>query len=139
VQTLGEGQAALQAALSAYNTGDFARGFANGYVARYYGRPFPPWRRLPCRREKRFPPLPRPTLTPPTPRSVREMADLRSDSSGPRDAVLSETLDNLMRPGVVVVDPAATEALGVPKEEALSEDVAWEANCDIDHEVGHGE
>jgi type IV secretion system protein VirB1 len=39
VQTLGEGQAALQAALSAYNTGDFYRGFANGYVARYYGRP----------------------------------------------------------------------------------------------------
>jgi type IV secretion system protein VirB1 len=37
VQTHGEGQAALQAALSAYNTGDFYRGFANGYVDRYYG------------------------------------------------------------------------------------------------------
>ena len=34
----GPGQGALQAALSAYNTGDFYRGFANGYVARYYGR-----------------------------------------------------------------------------------------------------
>lgn len=34
---LGEGQAALQAALSAYNTGTFWRGFANGYVAKYYG------------------------------------------------------------------------------------------------------
>lgn len=33
----GEGQAALKAALSAYNTGSFFRGFANGYVARYYG------------------------------------------------------------------------------------------------------
>jgi len=33
----GEGQLALEAALSAYNTGDFHRGFANGYVARYYG------------------------------------------------------------------------------------------------------
>ena len=33
----GEGQGALQAALSAYNTGDFSRGFGNGYVARYYG------------------------------------------------------------------------------------------------------
>lgn len=40
-QTLGEGQVALQAALSAYNTGDFARGFANGYVARYYGPAVP--------------------------------------------------------------------------------------------------
>jgi type IV secretion system protein VirB1 len=34
----GEGQAALEAALSAYNTGDFARGFSNGYVARYFAR-----------------------------------------------------------------------------------------------------
>ncbi len=33
----GEGQPALRAALSAYNTGDFSRGFRNGYVARYYG------------------------------------------------------------------------------------------------------
>jgi type IV secretion system protein VirB1 len=32
-----EGQPALQAALSAYNTGSFDRGFGNGYVARYYG------------------------------------------------------------------------------------------------------
>ena len=37
VRTHGEDQAALQAALSAYNTGDFHRGFENGYVARYYG------------------------------------------------------------------------------------------------------
>jgi type IV secretion system protein VirB1 len=36
-RTRGNGQAALQAALSAYNTGSFYRGFANGYVARYYG------------------------------------------------------------------------------------------------------
>lgn len=36
-RTRGDGQAALQAALSAYNTGSFYRGFANGYVARYYG------------------------------------------------------------------------------------------------------
>lgn len=34
----GEGQDALRAALSAYNTGDFARGLANGYVDRYYGK-----------------------------------------------------------------------------------------------------
>ncbi len=31
------GQPALQAALSAYNTGNFKSGFANGYVGRYYG------------------------------------------------------------------------------------------------------
>jgi type IV secretion system protein VirB1 len=36
-RTRGDGQPAMQAALSAYNTGDLHRGFANGYVARYYG------------------------------------------------------------------------------------------------------
>jgi type IV secretion system protein VirB1 len=36
-RTRGDGQRALQAALSAYNTGNFYRGLANGYVARYYG------------------------------------------------------------------------------------------------------
>jgi type IV secretion system protein VirB1 len=35
--TRGNGQSALQVALSAYNTGDFYRGFGNGYVTRYYG------------------------------------------------------------------------------------------------------
>lgn len=32
----GHGQAALQAAFSCYNTGDFQRGFSNGYVASVY-------------------------------------------------------------------------------------------------------
>jgi len=36
-RTRREGQLALEAALSAYNTGDFYKGFVNGYVARYYG------------------------------------------------------------------------------------------------------
>jgi type IV secretion system protein VirB1 len=38
-QRFAPGQPALQAALSAYNTGTFRRGFENGYVARYYDRP----------------------------------------------------------------------------------------------------
>ena len=38
-QQLGGGQPALLAAHSAYNTGDFARGFQNGYVARYVSVP----------------------------------------------------------------------------------------------------
>jgi type IV secretion system protein VirB1 len=37
VVRFGEGQDALRVALSLYNTGDFERGFANGYVAKYYG------------------------------------------------------------------------------------------------------
>ncbi len=36
-QRFGQGQPALQAALSAYNTGTFWRGFENGYVAKYHG------------------------------------------------------------------------------------------------------
>lgn len=32
----GEGQAALKAALSAYNTGNLTKGLRNGYVAKYY-------------------------------------------------------------------------------------------------------
>jgi type IV secretion system protein VirB1 len=38
-------QAALQAALSAYNTGSFQRGFDNGYVARYINVPRVPERK----------------------------------------------------------------------------------------------
>ena len=36
VQRFGEGQDALKAALSGYNTGDLTRGFSNGYVGKYY-------------------------------------------------------------------------------------------------------
>lgn len=36
VKRYGEGQAALRAALSAYNTGNYEHGFKNGYVAKYY-------------------------------------------------------------------------------------------------------
>jgi type IV secretion system protein VirB1 len=36
VERYGDGQVALAAALSGYNTGDLSRGFANGYVARYF-------------------------------------------------------------------------------------------------------
>lgn len=35
---LGNGQEALKAALSAYNTGNFHSGFSNGYVGKYYGK-----------------------------------------------------------------------------------------------------
>lgn len=35
LQTMPPGQLALRAALNAYNTGDFERGFGNGYVERY--------------------------------------------------------------------------------------------------------
>lgn len=37
-QSIGDSQQALRAALSAYNTGNFRRGFQNGYVAKVTGR-----------------------------------------------------------------------------------------------------
>ena len=37
-KSLGPGQEALRAALSAYNTGNHSKGFENGYVAKFYGR-----------------------------------------------------------------------------------------------------
>lgn len=37
---VGPGQLALAYALSAYNAGDFTRGFQNGYVAKYFTIPF---------------------------------------------------------------------------------------------------
>jgi type IV secretion system protein VirB1 len=40
-QRFGEGQGALLAALSAYNTGTFDRGFRNGYVSRYFASAAP--------------------------------------------------------------------------------------------------
>lgn len=40
-KSLGPGQDALQAALSAYNTGNHFAGFENGYVAKFYGRRMP--------------------------------------------------------------------------------------------------
>jgi type IV secretion system protein VirB1 len=36
VQKYGEGQQALKAALSGYNTGNLSNGFANGYVGKYF-------------------------------------------------------------------------------------------------------
>jgi type IV secretion system protein VirB1 len=41
VDRFGEGQRALLAAFSAYNTGSFERGFENGYVSRYFGSTAP--------------------------------------------------------------------------------------------------
>ncbi len=52
--------------------------------------------------------------------------------------LVSEDLDDLMRPGVVViVDPAAADRLGAFEESALSEADAWDANADV--EAGDGE
>lgn len=49
--SLGSGQAALKAALSAYNTGNFHSGFSNGYVGKYYNE------KIVLKRTKAAPPV----------------------------------------------------------------------------------
>ena len=51
----------------------------------------------------------------------------------PRGAVLSDSLADLLLPGVVVeLDAAEAEALGAFGETALSEADAWDANADLE-------
>jgi hypothetical protein len=51
----------------------------------------------------------------------------------PGDAMLSDSLTDLLIPGVVVeLDADAAEALGAFEETALSEADAWDANADLD-------
>lgn len=60
--------------------------------------------------------------------------------SMPGDAVLSDSLADLLIPGVVVeLDATAAEELGAFEETALSESDAWEANADLEtNEAGDG-
>lgn len=56
----------------------------------------------------------------------------------PGDAVLSDSLADLLVLGVVVeLDAAAAEALGAFEETALTETDAWEANADLDTNEAH--
>ena len=51
------------------------------------------------------------------------------------DAVLSNSLADLMVPGVLVeMDASEAESLGAFEETALTEADAWDANADLDGE-----
>jgi len=51
----------------------------------------------------------------------------------PADAVLSDSIADLLVPGVVVeLDAAEADTLGAFEETALTETDAWEANADLD-------
>ena len=56
----------------------------------------------------------------------------------PVDAVLSNSIADLLMPGVMVeLDTAEAEALGAFEETALTEADAWEANADLDADEAH--
>jgi type IV secretion system protein VirB1 len=69
--------------------------------------------------------------------SERRSAMLRAVAM-PVDAVLSDSIADLLIPGVVVeLDAAVAEALGAFEESALTETDAWEANADLDIDEAH--
>ncbi len=114
----GEGQPALRAALSAYNTGDFAAGFTNGYVARYYQQM--------------------------QSNASSSAADLYSADPtvyfrNPQEGVMANTskpitvrdTNAFLTKGVQVEhDAQSAEAMGAIEDHALSESDAWESQGD---------
>ena len=55
-----------------------------------------------------------------------------SPKTTPSDAVISESMDDLTTPGVIVeLDPDEAELYGPFLEDALDEETAWDANTDL--------
>lgn len=134
-------QAALRAALSAYNTGSFTLGFANGYVAKYVGAASDPVRLV------RTPPpnRTRPAIASPNPYTATTVVFVRhqqkeihmsqeSQTQGThnREPVISGNQDDAALPGVQVEYTAdEAERNGAFEETAMSEADAWDSNADL--------
>ncbi len=125
----GSEQAALRAALSAYNTGNFNNGFLNGYVAKYgaAGRAIP---RLPI-----LHPYTSTTLIfvrKPQEPTMNDSEKPAISFSMPAGPVVSRAQTDAGLPGVQVEYTAdEAERNGAFEETALSEAHAWEANADL--------
>lgn len=127
-------QAALIAALSAYNTGDFEKGLTNGYLARYgiNGQPSVL--------------VSVPAINPYTadtavsfskqPAKKEEAMSTKEENQALAqrvDPVVSKSQEDTQTPGVQVEHTAEqAEANGAFKETAMSEADAWESNADIE-------
>ena len=136
----GSEQAALRAALSAYNTGNFTRGFLNGYVARYGAA------------GSAVPGIPVPALNPYTattaifvrqqPRKEAAMNDAKEPAAPVAirvDPVVSRAQADAGLPGIQVEYTAQeAERNGAFEETALSEAAAWAANADLVADDPHG-
>lgn len=130
-----EPQAALQAALSAYNTGSFTLGFANGYVAKYVGgeagAPVPLARTSASNSGPVAAPMPLDPFTDTTMIFVRpkEENPMTRETTQP---VISTNDADARTPGVQVEHTAAqAERAGAFEETAMSEADAWESNGDL--------
>lgn len=129
-----EPQAALRAALSAYNTGSFTLGFANGYVAKYVGGnvggPIQ-LTRTPAPNGNAV------AAIPPNPFTAMSVVFIRQKEEAPMtrettQPVISKNEADASTPGVQVEHTAAqAERNGAFEETAMSEADAWESNADL--------
>ena len=127
-------QAALKAALSAYNTGDFEKGFTNGYLARYgVNGQSTALVSVPA-----FNPYAADTAVSfkQPPKKEEAMSSTKGEEAPALaqrvDPVVSKSQDDAQTPGVQVEHTAdQAEENGAFKETAMSEAGAWESNADI--------
>ncbi len=137
-------QFALRAALSAYNTGNFERGFFNGYLARYgIGAGSKPPAKL----------VPVPAIdlySSETAVFIRSLQHQKENAMKENDhlvsgqqsttrirtvPVVSHAAEDAATPGVMIEhSPEEAHALGAFEETAISRHEAWIANEDIDHD-----
>lgn len=128
-------QAALKAALSAYNTGDFEKGFANGYLARYGVN----GQQTTLVSVPAFNPYAADTAVTfsKQPKKEEAMSNTKGEESPALaqrvDPVVSKSEEDAQTPGVQVEHTAdQAEENGAFKETAMSEADAWESNADIE-------
>ena len=123
-------QAALRAALSAYNTGNFVAGFQNGYLSRYgIGRP------VVLAREPAIDPNTADTAVFVRKKEETPMSNPNDQRQAPPAAtpapVISRNPEDADIPGVQVQHSADdAEALGAFEDDATGEAAAWAANLD---------
>ncbi|EME8622781.1 lytic transglycosylase domain-containing protein [Salmonella enterica] len=132
-------QTALRAALSAYNTGDFNKGYLNGYLARYgignpavsvpavnsYTADTTVFVRQPPKKEEAM-------STKEEASSTQQIAEPAKAVAPRVDPVVSQSQEDGATPGVQVEHTAeAAEANGAFHETAMSEADAWESNADL--------
>lgn len=131
-------QGALRAALSAYNTGDFNKGFLNGYLARYgVGQqtvvsipalnPFTAPTAVFVRQQRK-----ETVMSTKEERPSKEVTEVKAISSPRVDPIVSTSVEDGSTPGVQVEHTAAeAEANGAFQETAISEAEAWASNADL--------
>lgn len=119
-------QSALRAALSAYNTGSFSRGFNNGYVSRYFAG----GAANPTVAGRAANPNMADTVVFVRNRHQQEDAPMkRAEKTMP---IVSTNPDDSDTPGVQIEQTADdAERNGAFEETAMSEADAWEANADL--------